>query len=301
MPQDLRTMEFAGAWYPADAAACERAIRAWWEAAPAAPQTAAPQSAAPRAPAPEGAPARLGIAPHAGWVYSGRLAARVFQALVPDAAVELAVVMGGHLRAGDPVVAMMEGAWETPFGPLPIHTGFRAELEALERLRPETPVRCAADNSTELQLPFVRYRYPRAGLLALRVPPGPPALELGRRLAAYLARTGLNAVAVASTDLTHYGPAYGFEPQGRGPAALRWVREENDPAFIAAVASGEGERILAVANGRHCACSAGSVAALNELARQRGLRFHLLDYATSDDVQPGASHNFVGYLAGVYR
>jgi MEMO1 family protein len=284
----LRAMEFAGAWYPARPEAAERQIRAWWAQ-----------------PLPPGlAPARLGVAPHAGWEYSGRLAARVFQALLPAPEVALVIVIGGHLRPGDPVVTMVEGEWETPFGPMPVHGGFRDELQALGSagaVRWETPQRSTADNSTELQLPFARYRYPRAELLPLRAPPGPLALELGRRLADYLERTGLAAVGVASTDLTHYGPAYGFEPKGRGPQALRWVREENDPAFIEAVAGGDGERLLAVANTRHCACSAGAVAALGEVARRHGWRFAALDYATSADVKPGDSHNFVGYLAGVYQ
>jgi MEMO1 family protein len=286
----LRAMEFAGAWYPAGAADCERQIRAYAAQHPAEPPAAPAQPAA-----------RFGVAPHAGWLYSGRIAAQVFRALAPEPEVRLVIVMGGHLRPGDPIVAMVEGQWETPLGPLAVHTGFREELDALGRVRLETPQRCVADNSTELQLPFVRQRYPQAELLPLRVPPGPPALELGARLAAYLQRTGLQAVAVASTDLTHYGPGYGFEPQGRGAQALRWVREENDPAFIAAVESGDGERILDVANRRRAACSAGAVAALNEVTRRLGLRFAPLDYATSDDVKPGDSLNFVGYLGGVYR
>jgi AmmeMemoRadiSam system protein B len=124
---------------------------------------------------------------------------------------------------------------------------------------------------------------------------------VGRRLADYLERSGLAAVLVASTDLTHYGPAYGFEPKGRGPAALGWVTGENDPAWIEAVASGDGERMLRTAAQRHNACSAGAVVALNEVARRQGARFEPLDYATSADVKPSDALNFVGYVGGVFR
>lgn len=278
-----REMAFAGTWYPAGREACERLVREYGaDAAPA-----------------EGA--RCGVVPHAGWVFSGALAARVFGTLVPAPEVELVIVVGGHLGGRDPVVAMSEGRWETPFGPFRIHTGFREELEALPRVVLESERRAYPDNSTELQLPFAKYRYPEAELLVLRAPPSSDALVLGQRLAAYLERTGIRAVAVASTDLTHYGDNYGFAPHGRGAGALRWVREENDPAFIEAVASGEGERILAVSRERHNACSAGAVAAVNEVARARGLRFEPLDYATSADVMPRDLSSFVGYLAGVYR
>ena len=182
----LRPMEFAGAWYPGTAKACAAQIEGWWAGLPA---DEGRRSDAPAA------TTRLGVVPHAGWVYSGRLAARVFHALGPDPDVQLALVLGGHLRTTDPVVAMGAGAWETPFGPVPMHTGFAPVLDALERdgalrLRRETPERYTADNSTELQLPFVRHAFPNAEALVMRVPPSSAALALGAALADYLALAG---------------------------------------------------------------------------------------------------------------
>jgi hypothetical protein len=296
-------MAFAGSWYPREPAECERAIAAFRrQAQPPEPTPRAQPAGRPADPAAGGAApraARLAIAPHAGWMYSGALAARASAALAPADDVALVVVMGGHLRAGDAIVAMVEGEWETPFGPFPIHRGFRPALERLPRVSIEREGAWEPDNSTELQLPFAKHRYPNAELLPLRVPPDPQALALGRALAAYLRESGLRAVAIASTDLTHYGPNYGFEPKGRGAQALDWVRESTDAAFIEAASSGEGARILEAANARHCACSAGAVAALAEL-REPGETFHRLGYATSADIAPHDRRNFVGYLAGVY-
>ncbi len=141
---------------------------------------------------------------------------------------------------------------------------------------------------------------PAAELLPIRVPPGEVALRLGRELAAYLAGEGLTAAAVASTDLTHYGDNYDFEPKGRGPEALRWVSEVNDPAFILAVERGAGDEILSVAGRCRNACSAGAVAALNEMAREAGAEFQTLGYATSAEAGQHDTRNFVGYLGGVY-
>ncbi|MCZ6750009.1 MAG: AmmeMemoRadiSam system protein B, partial [SAR324 cluster bacterium] len=106
--------------------------------------------------------------------------------------------------------------------------------------------------------------------------------------------------AVASTDLTHYGSNYDFEPKGRGPQALEWVRTVNDPAFIRAVEAGDGTSLLKRAESDRSACSAGSVAAINEIAQGRGQRFRVFDYATSADVAGGDTGNFVGYVGGVY-
>ncbi len=281
-----RRMAFGGDWYPADRDACARAIRRFQEERDGTLK-----------------PARWGVVPHAGWVFSGALAARVFDSLPAPEEVQLVIVLGGHLRPDDPVIAMTEGEWETPFGALPLHGGIR---KVLEQARPSLRVvfedaqRHHADNSTELQLPFVKHRYPKAELVVMRLPPSPAALQVGRLLVDYLELSGLRAVGVGSTDLTHYGPAYGFEPHGRGEAALHWVRGKNDPAFIDAIASGSGERILSVAAEKRNACSAGAAAALTLLAAADGGVFEPLDYMTSADIMPRESLNFVGYVGGVY-
>ena len=279
-----RKMAFAGSWYPANPDRCEARIRDWL-----------------LRPLPGGAVSSwLGVVPHAGWTFSGALAARVFQALPADPDVELAIVMGGHLGASDPVVAMTEGSWETPLGALPIFGGLRSSLGTLPNVIFEDAHRHFEDNSTELQLPFVKFRWPDAQLLPLRVPPGSQALAVGRLLAEFIAASGIRTVVIASTDLTHYGPAYGFEPEGSGGKALHWVRGENDRTFIEAMASGDSEEILRVAAQRRNACSPGAVAALNEIGRGEKAIFHLLDYATSQDVRPHDAENFVGYASGIF-
>src|SRR3972149_12224106 len=130
-------MDFGGNWYPAGREACRHGIEAYWEQAGEQPGT------------PLFHGARLGVAPHAGWMSSGRLAARVFQWLVDDPVIELVIVLGGHLHGSDPIVAMTEGSWETPFGPFPIHGGFAEHLRRLEPVRYEREGRYTPDNSTE--------------------------------------------------------------------------------------------------------------------------------------------------------
>lgn len=278
-------MEFGGTWYPADEEACARMIDEYWAGDEVSDKDRQ---------------VLMGVVPHAGWIYSGSLTARVFHRLqVKD--VDLVVVLGGHLGADDPIVAMSGGQWETPFGDLTVHAGFGEVLATLPKVILESRDQAYADNSIELQLPFVKYIYPHAEVLPIRVPPGSMAPELGQKLAEYLGRTGLRAVLVASTDLTHYGPNYQFEPHGRGAEAMHWVKTENDPAFVDAVVSGSAEEIIRVARERHNACSPGAVAALCELARQQGTRFNPLDYTTSRDVLPGDNTNFVGYLGGVFQ
>ena len=280
-----RPMAFAGSWYPRTAAECEALLGAFAAEVPREP----PASAEARA-------ARYGIVPHAGWVFSGRLAAQVFERLAADP--ELVVVLGGHLGRRDPIVAMVRGTWQTPFGEFEIYEGFAEALRALPQVRLEDEARHAADNSVELQLPLARRRFPRARLLPMRVPPSELALDLGRVLGEHLRRSGLRWVLVASTDLTHYGPNYDFEPAGRGPEALDWMLR-NDQTFIDAVQSGSARQVLDSANARHNACSAGAVAALCACAAGEWGRFELLEHTTSAESPPHSTVNMVGYMGAV--
>jgi len=188
------------------------------------------------------------------------VAARAVAALAPAEPVALIVVLGGHLGRRDPLVTMSRGAWQTPYGWLPIHTGFAEALGAFDNVVDETQQGFLQDNSIEVQLPIVHRRFPAAELLPIRVPPNSRALALGEALGHYLEQSGLSAVVLASTDLTHYGPAYGFTPAGPLPGAREWMTQ-NDQGFIDAVSRVDGTAVLDAANRHHSACSAGSVAA----------------------------------------
>ena len=102
---------------------------------------------------------------------------------------------------------------------------------------------------------------------------------------------------IGSTDLTHYGEAYGFAPRGGGEDAVAWVKEENDRRVIDAFLRMEGERALDLGRSERSACSAGGAAAAIAFAAASDVRKGaLVRYTTSWDVAPATS--FVGY-AGI--
>mgnify|MGYP006277012317 CR=1 FL=1 len=229
------------------------------------------------------------VVPHAGWRFSARQAFSVLRSLGPR--VETVVVCGGHLRPRDPICYYPEEAFETPAGPIPADPGVAdvaRDLGAVARADP--------DNTVEVQLPMLRYLFPHAKATALRVPPGQPAIDLGKALGEY---GDGSLVVVASTDLTHYGPNYGFTPHGVGEAALRWAREVNDAGLIARLEQNDAAGLVSYALKNSAACSPGAVAAAVEFARLTGLSGpEIVEYRTSNDVLPGDS--FVGYLAAAY-
>ena len=236
---------------------------------------------------------RAAIAPHAGWFYSGRLAAAASSRLQPEA--ETVAVIGGHLSAGSPVLFAMEDAVRTPFGPMPIDAELRSVLQKdldgeEDRFR---------DNTVEVLLPMIRFFFPQAKLLWIRLPSEISSLDAGKTIAQVSAKLNRKINVLASTDLTHYGRNYGFSPQGTGPAALRWVREVNDANFISAVTAGQGGEVLRRAERDYSACSAGAVLGAMGFAEEAGHgKARLLEYATSADVLDGeAPDSFVGYAA----
>jgi AmmeMemoRadiSam system protein B len=243
-------------------------------------------------------PARAGaaIAPHAGWFFSGRIAARAVSAL--DRQAETVVVIGGHLPAGSPPLCAMEDAARTPLGTM------RIDAELREALRGELAGRedRYRDNTVEVLLPMARFFFPEALLLWLRLPADSSAFAAGAAIAQTAERLGRKAVVLASTDLTHYGSNYGFTPRGGGPEALQWMREVNDARFIEAVEAGKPETVLERAGREQSACSAGAVLGALGFAQKSGLpAARLLEYGTSADALAAESaespESFVGYAA----
>ncbi len=263
-------------WYPAGAEQTRRAIEGMRTEAPARTRTAL-----------------AGVLPHAGWEFSGRIALEVLSHLCRG--IDTIVIIGGHLGPADRIVCAFEEAYETPLGDL------RADLALLEALRSRVRLDedVHADNTVEVQLPFVRYLSPEAMVLGIRAPPSPDAVFLGTALAEAAARLGRRVVVAGSTDLTHYGSNYDFAPAGSGESAQRWVREVNDRRIVESLVDMDGDAALDRALRERSACSVGGALAAVGYARATGaLKGELLQYATSFDVHPAES--FVGYAGILY-
>ncbi len=234
-----------------------------------------------------------GIVPHAGWFFSGYIAFSVMSNLSPDA--DTIVIAGGHLPGGVSPMLFNYKVMETPIGPLETDLTFLEELSGRITFYEGTE----ADNTVEIQLPIVKYLFPGSKVVALRVGAGSDAIELGGEIAAVSRKLGKKTVVVGSTDLTHYGPSYGFTPHGTGNSALRWVKEVNDKKIVNAFLSMEEEKVLEYGNRNKAACSSGAAASAIAFARHFGRsQGELISYMTSNDVYP--SDSFVGYAGVVY-
>lgn len=287
---NARKATFAGSWYPENPSACEREIKAFLE---------------------EGSSKHLmdkhlvgGIVPHAGWYFSGSIACNVIHCLSLSAPPDVVAVFGMHLHSGSPLYMMADGAWETPFGELPVASDLSNALaDALAgrfRLTIETPTRFTPDNTIELQLPFVKYFFKDARVITIGAPPAEKTPAVAETLVSLAKEMDISLKVIGSTDLTHYGMNYGFTPRGAGPGALRWVTDENDRRFIDAVLAMDPPAVIFEGSQHQNACCSGAAASAVAAAKALGAtRAETVAYATSHDKHPGES--FVGYVGIVFE
>jgi len=148
------------------------------------------------------------VCPHAGYMYSGPVAAHSYYHLASEARPDSVVAIGpNHTGLGSPIAMMESGAWETPLGEVEIDEElagviFKAsdiiDIDELAHLR---------EHSIEVQLPFLQYIY-GPDLRFVPICMGFQDLESSREVGRALAEAlrGRNALIVASTDLTHQEP-----------------------------------------------------------------------------------------------
>ena len=280
---DKRKRALPRGWYPFDAKDCRREIESYIEGW--SPPDSVPE---------EG---RGGIVPHAGWYFSGKLAARVLYCLKSKRKVDLVVLYGGHMGPDDPPRIVSEETCETPLGDISIDQDFLKAVMNKFGARKESP--SSGDNTIEIQLAMIKYFFPDARLLALRPPFSRRAIDLGKEIAQLAGEKGRSPVAIGSTDLTHYGPNYGFLTRGTGPASVEWVKNVNDKGFVNKALEMDAVGLLDHALKNSSACSAGAAASVIATCQVLGSKKGtLLDYYTSYDIM--ADDSFVGYAGIVF-
>jgi AmmeMemoRadiSam system protein B len=229
------------------------------------------------------------IAPHAGWFFSGKIA---WQAWQQGMEADCIAIIGGHLPAEVPFMYFAEDGFSSPKGVinncLDLTDFISSALQAIPDERP--------DNTIEVHLPMAAERYPNIPLACFRAPNSLRAAQLGLRLAEYAKKTNKRIFAVASTDLTHYGRDYGFEPGGPGPKGFAWARKADNKIIDSFLALNE-QAAFNCAEEDSSACSVGAVIALIAYLKEMGaLNAKLVARGSSDDIMPGNS-NSVGYCS----
>jgi AmmeMemoRadiSam system protein B len=226
------------------------------------------------------------IAPHAGHVYSGAVAAYAFAAireLTPDLVVVLSPF---HNVASYPLLTTKHQAYSTPLGNIEVDRAALLDLQ-LNLDFPITAISNDREHSLEIELPFLQRALKNEFKLLpimVRAQESEIAKKLGHALAQTIGKK--NALIVASTDLSHF-----YDQQTAkilDEEMLKRFESFNPESIFEAEQTGKG-----------FACGHAAVAAMLWAARDLGAnKVQILKYATSGDVT-GDHSSVVGYGAAV--
>lgn len=225
------------------------------------------------------------VAPHAGLMYSGPVAAYAYRQL-RDRDIALAVLVGpSHFVGFDGVAIYRAGGFETPLGVAEIDEDCASAIVEATAIVSEHAAAHTREHSLEMQLPFLKRVAPRAKIVPLVMGWQEPetARVLGAALGTVLQGRS-NVVLVASTDLSHYHDA---------ATAARLDRVVIDHVSRL---DADGLQHALEAQPEH-ACGGGPTVAVMRAARRLGAKDAVvLKYADSGDVS-GDKSAVVGYLA----
>lgn len=271
----VRPFVLAGSWYPGGAPQLAAMVDGFLAAA---------RLASDVPPAPAGPP-WLGLAPHAGYRYSGPVAGRLF-ARLPDRPPRRLVILAPNHRARLARPALSgAAAFATPLGDVPVDAAAVLRLAASGAFAVDDHAH-RHEHAIEIQLPFVQRRWPDA--CPAIVPVLVPRLDDAGRAeaaAALAAERQEGTLVLVSTDLTHYGADYGFAPfAGQAPDDLAAAVEKLDAGALLRVLAGDGPGLLDY--GRRTGitmCGLEAAALALEGGPPPGHEAALLGYARSGD------------------
>lgn len=226
------------------------------------------------------------ICPHAGYMYSGPVAAHSYHHLALDGKPSVFVILGpNHGGYGSALALMNEGVWRTPLGDVEIDSETANQILCESDIIDVDESAHRYEHSIEVQLPFLQFLYgsdfkfvPICFLMQdLR-----SSREVGQAVAKAL--TNKDAVIIASTDMTHYEPQR--QAESKDKLALNAVEKMDEETFYSTI---EAHRITA--------CGYGPVVGLitaSKILNAKSAR--LLCYKTSGDVT-GDYSSVVGYAS----
>jgi len=235
------------------------------------------------------------VVPHAGYVFSGAVAAHSYAEIAKDGFSDKFIIVGpNHTGLGSEVASMSEGEWETPLGAVPVDEEIAGRV--VGGIVSDDAMAHLYEHSVEVQLPFLQFLRNDFSFVpvCMRMQDYETALKLGEKLA-----PERDALLIASTDFSHVGMDYGQIPPA-GISVNEWASMQDKKA-IDAILSMDVEKFMeVVALNNISMCGYGCVAAVMVAAKKRGAkRARLLKYSTSYDVYP--SNSCVGYGAIVFE
>lgn len=219
-----------------------------------------------------------GVAPHAGYMYSGMVAAHLYSRLAEDGRPEAFVILGPNHTGRGSGIAVTTEDFETPLGVAKVDKGLAKAIR--KDLVDEDSEAHRAEHSIEVQLPFLQYIYGEVRFVpvCMGFQDYEAAASVGRAIREAIA--GRDVVVIASTDFSHYVP--------------KEVARRKDGLALDAIKAMDAKELYRVVTDEDISmCGYGPVMAT--MMACAGGKAVVLKYATSGDVAP--MREVVGYAA----
>jgi hypothetical protein len=239
---------------------------------------------------------KAAIVPHAGYVYSGKLAGEVLS-IVPEKK-DFIMLGVNHTGLGGKVCFSLED-WETPLGIVKTNKDLAEKI--MHKLKHEeieaevNEIAHAEEHSLEVQLPFLQLSQKKFEIIPIIL--SNLAYEECKKIAEILADfVKDNELVVVSSDFTHYGSGYGFLP------FINDVKEnlyKLDDEIILQILRKDSKSFYHLAS-KSTVCGLYGITVLTEIARIKGWKPRLIEYYTSGDIV-GEWSSSVGYAGLVFE
>jgi MEMO1 family protein len=231
------------------------------------------------------------VSPHAGYIYSGAVAANGFYEVATVNFRDVIMVGPNHYGIGSWVAGMRDGSWETPLGEVQVNSHMADEIKRRSAALDFDDYAHSRDHCLEVQLPFLQYVKQDFKIVpvVLVSQNRDIALDLGNAISQTIIEMDAldSTLLLASSDFTHY------EPNSEA--------HKKDGELIKTILSLDVNRFYTILERMNVsACGYGAIATMMVAAKNLGAtRGELLKYATSGDVTGDVSA-VVGYSSIVF-
>lgn len=233
----------------------------------------------------------MAISPHAGWVFSGRLAGDVLGRF--DNKKDFIMLGVNHSGIGGKIVISQKD-FETPLGIIKNNRDLGTKI--LKKLKGEINEQAhEQEHSIEVQLPFLQESQKRFSIVPVLL--RDLSFEECKNIAELLAEfIDINIGLVVSSDFTHYGKNYGFLPFTKDVKKNLYYL---DNEIIVNILNHNSKNVYELAS-KSTVCGVYGITIASELAKIKKMKAKLAEYYTSGDVT-GDFSSCVGYAGIAFR
>jgi AmmeMemoRadiSam system protein B len=228
------------------------------------------------------------VSPHAGYVYSGAIAANGFYEVSSMTFDNVVMVGPNHYGIGTGVATMQDGVWKTPLGDVEVNADLSDKISKSSGLVDFDDFAHSRDHCLEVQVPFLQYIKKNKFYIVpivLLMQDKETSIDIGKSIAK--STWGMNTLLIASSDFTHYEP--NSEAHRKDNELIKTILNLDTAGFYT---------ILEKLN--ISACGYGAIASIMTAVKDLGAtRGELLKYATSGDVT-GDTSAVVGYSSIIF-